>query len=174
MTAVKSGLMIIDQHRAHLRILFEEYQEKMRNHRWRSQGMLFPEIIKLSLADGEVMRQILPDLADLGFSLNDLGGGSFSIDGIPAGIEGIDVTTMLNDLLMVAKEKTGQPRSEIQYALALGMARGAAIPQGQVLSNDEMENLVNRLFSCSNVNLTPDGKPILCILQQNEIDRLLG
>ena len=75
MTAVKSGLMIIDQHRAHLRILFEEYQEKMRNHRWRSQGMLFPEIIKLSLADGEVMRQILPDLADLGFSLNDLGGG---------------------------------------------------------------------------------------------------
>ena len=101
MTAVKSGLMIIDQHRAHLRILFEEYQEKMRNHRWRSQGMLFPEIIKLSLADGEVMRQILPDLADLGFSLNDLGGGSFSIDGIPAGIEGIDVTTMLNDLLMV-------------------------------------------------------------------------
>ncbi len=174
MTAVKSGLMIIDQHRAHLRILFEEYQEKMRNHRWRSQGMLFPEIIKLSLADGEVMRQILPDLADLGFSLNDLGGGSFSIDGIPAGIEGIDATMMLNDLLTVAKEKTGQPQSEIQFALALGMARGAAIPQGQVLSNDEMENLVNRLFSCSNVNLTPDGKPILCILQQDEIDRLLG
>ena len=174
MTAVKSGLMIIDQHRAHLRILFEEYQEKMRNHRWRSQGMLFPEIIKLSLADGEVMRQILPDLADLGFSLNDLGGGSFSIDGIPAGIEGIDATMMLNDLLTVAKEKTGQPQSEIQFALALGMARGAAIPQGQVLSNDEMENLINRLFSCSNVNLTPDGKPILCILQQDEIDRLLG
>lgn len=174
MTAVKSGLMIIDQHRAHLRILFEEYQEKMRNHRWRSQGMLFPEIIKLSLADGEVMRQILPDLADLGFSLNDLGGGSFSIDGIPAGIEGIDATMMLNDLLTVAKEKTGQPQSEVQFALALGMARGAAIPQGQVLSNDEMENLINRLFSCSNVNLTPDGKPILCILQQDEIDRLLG
>ncbi len=174
MTAVKSGLMIIDQHRAHLRILFEEYQEKMRNHRWRSQGMLFPEIIKLSLADGEVMSQILPDLADLGFSVTNLGGASFSVDGVPAGIEGLNAATMLNDLLVVAKEKTGQPKSEIQYALALGLARGAAIPQGQVLSNDEMENLVNRLFSCSNVNLTPDGKPILCILQQDEIERLLG
>ena len=174
MTAVKSGLMIIDQHRAHLRILFEEYQEKMRNHKWRSQGMLFPEIVKLSLADGEVMRQILPDLTGLGFSLTDLGGANFSVDGVPADIEGVSPTAMLNDLLVAAKEKTGQPREQTQSALALTLARSAAIPQGQVLSNEEMENLVNRLFSCSNVNLTPDGKPILCILQQNEIDRLLG
>ena len=113
-------------------------------------------------------------VSDIPGTTRDVVEGAISIDGIPAGIEGIDATMMLNDLLTVAKEKTGQPQSEIQFALALGMARGAAIPQGQVLSNDEMENLVNRLFSCSNVNLTPDGKPILCILQQDEIDRLLG
>ena len=174
MTAVKSGLMIIDQHRAHLRILFDEYLEKMRNHKWHSQGMLFPEIIKLSLADGMVMNQILPELSELGFALTDLGGGSFSVDGIPAGIEGLNATTMLPHLLEIAKEKTGRPKDEIDTALALALARAAAIPQGQVLSNDEMESLVNRLFSSSNVNFTPDGNPILCILSQGEIDRLMG
>jgi len=174
MTAVKSGLMLIDQHRAHLRILFEEYLEKMRNHKWHSQGMLFPEIIKLSLADGEVMRQILPELSELGFSLTDLGGGSFSVDGIPAGIEGLNATTMLPHLLEIAKENTGRPKDEIDTALALALAKASAIPQGQVLGNDEMESLVNRLFTCSNVNLTPDGSPILCILPQEEIDRLMG
>ena len=174
MTAVKSGLMLIDQHRAHLRILFEEYLEKMHNHKWHSQGMLFPEIIKLSLADGEVMRQILPELSELGFSLTDLGGGSFSVDGIPAGIEGLDATTMLPHLLEIAKENTGRPKDEIDTALALALAKASAIPQGQVLGNDEMESLVNRRFTCSNVNLTPDGSPILCILPQEEIDRLMG
>ena len=174
MTAVKSGLMLIDQHRAHLRILFEEYLEKMRNHKWHSQGMLFPEIIKLSLADGEVMRQILPELSELGFSLTDLGGGSFSVDGIPAGIEGLDATKMLPHLLEIAKENTGRPKDEVDTALALALAKASAIPQGQVLGNDEMESLVNRLFTCSNVNLTPDGSPILCILPQEEIDRLMG
>ena len=174
MTAVKSGLMLIDQHRAHLRILFEEYLEKMRNHKWHSQGMLFPEIIKLSLADGEVMRQILPELSELGFSLTDLGGGSFSVDGIPAGIEGLDATTMLPHLLEIAKENTGRPKDEVDTALALALAKASAIPQGQVLGNEEMESLVNRLFTCSNVNLTPDGSPILCILPQEEIDRLMG
>ena len=174
MTAVKSGLMLIDQHRAHLRILFEEYLEKMRNHKWHSQGMLFPEIIKLSLADGEVMRQILPELSELGFSLTDLGGGSFSVDGIPAGIEGLDATTMLPHLLEIAKENTGRPKDEVDTAFALALAKASAIPQGQVLGNDEMESLVNRLFTCSNVNLTPDGSPILCILPQEEIDRLMG
>ena len=174
MTAVKSGLMLIDQHRAHLRILFEEYLEKMHNHKWHSQGMLFPEIIKLSLADGEVMRQILPELSELGFSLTDLGGGSFSVDGIPAGIEGLDATTMLPHLLEIAKENTGRPKDEVDTAFALALAKASAIPQGQVLGNEEMESLVNRLFTCSNVNLTPDGSPILCILPQEEIDRLMG
>ena len=136
--------------------------------------MLFPEIIKLSLADGMVMNQILPELSELGFALTDLGGGSFSVDGIPAGIEGLNATTMLPNLLEIAKEKTGHPKDEIDTALALALARAAAIPQGQVLSNDEMESLVNRLFSSSNVNFTPDGNPILCILSQGEIDRLLG
>ena len=63
---------------------------------------------------------------------------------------------------------------EINKELALSLARHAAIPYGQVLGNEEMENLVNGLFACENVNYSPDGKPVLCILQQEEIEHLLG
>ena len=174
MTAVKSGLMIIDQHRAHVRVLFEEYTEKMAHHRWMTQKLLFPEMIRLSPADADVMRQIIDELSLVGFSVSDLGGDSFSVNGVPADIDGFDTTAMLNGIVAAAKEKVGRAKDDLDHALALSMARSAAIPYGQVLSNEEMENLVNRLFSCSNVNMTPDGKPILCILQQEEIDHLLG
>ena len=174
MTAVKSGLMIIDQHRAHVRVLFEEYLDKMAQHRWMTQKMLFPEILRLSPTDAAVMRQMIDELSAVGFSVSDLGGDSFSVNGVPADIEGLDAASMLNSIVTAARERVGQAKDELGQSMALSMARGAAIPYGQVLSNDEMENLVNRLFSCSNVNMTPDGKPILCILQQEEIEHLLG
>jgi DNA mismatch repair protein MutL len=174
MTAVKSGLMVIDQHRAHLRVLYEEYLDKMVHHRWASQSMLFPDIVAYPPAEAEVVRQIIPELREVGFSISDLGGGSFSIDGVPADIEGVDPTTMFREIVAAAKDKTGRPKEEVDAAVALTLARGAAIPQGQVLSNEEMESLVNRLFSCSNVNMTPDGKTILAILRQEEMERLLA
>ncbi|MBR6262433.1 MAG: DNA mismatch repair protein MutL, partial [Prevotella sp.] len=174
MTAVKSGLMIIDQHRAHLRVLFEEYVDKMKHHKWNTQSVLFPELITCSLEEANVMRQIMPELADMGFSISDLGGDSFSIVGVPAGFEGMDATAMLHGIIADAREKVGHPKDELNNVMALSLANAAAIPQGQVLGNEEMENLVNRLFCCSNVNTTPDGKPILAILKQGEIDRLLG
>lgn len=174
MTAVKSGLMIVDQHRAHLRVLFEEYLQKMDSHRWPTQSVLFPEIIRLTPTETAVMQQVLGQLEEVGFAVSDLGGGSFSINGVPAGLDGVDPKNMLNELLTSAREKTGRPKSEMGESLALGMARSSAIPYGQVLSNEEMENLVNRLFACSNAKMTPDGKLITCILKQDEIERLLG
>ena len=174
MTAVKSGLMVIDQHRAHLRVLYEEYLERIKHHRWASQSILFPDIVTYPPAEAELVRNIVPELKEVGFSISDLGGGSFSIDGVPADIAGMDPTTMFREIIQAAKEKTGRPKEEVDAAVALTLARGAAIPLGQVLSNEEMESLVNRLFSCSNVNMTPDGKTILAILRQEEIEHLFA
>ena len=174
MTAVKSGLMIIDQHRAHLRVLFEEYLQKMRQHRWHSQSVLFPDIIRLAPTETAVMQQMAGQLEEIGFAVSDLGGGSFSINGVPAGLDDLDPKNLLAELIQTAREKTGKPKDDMEQALALGMARSAAIPYGQVLSNEEMENLVNRLFACSNVNMTPDGKSVICILKQEEIEHLMG
>jgi DNA mismatch repair protein MutL len=80
----------------------------------------------------------------------------------------------LQSIVRDATENISSAADEISHTLALSMARSAAIPHGQVLTNDEMESVVNQLFACSNVNFTPDGKAILCILPQKDIEQLLG
>ena len=174
MTAVKSGLMIIDQHRAHLRVLYEEYLDKMKQHRWETQKVLFPELLQFSQAEAVTMENILDELSTMGFSVTPLGGGSFSVNGIPAGIEGVDTGTLLRNMVQTAIQMTESAKNEVNASLALTMARNTAIHAGQTLSNVEMENLVNRLFACSNVNMTPDGKNILTIIKQTEIEQMLG
>ena len=174
MTAVKSGLMIIDQHRADIRILYEKYVAQQRAMTSNTQKMLFPETIQFSASDAVMFESILPMLSGLGFDLSDLGGNTYAINGIPAGIEGIDPVMLLQRMVSDALEKGRGVTDEINSTVALSLARSAAIPYGQILSNEEMENLVNELFACSNANYTPDGKAILCILPQSDIEHLLG
>lgn len=174
MTAVKSGLMIVDQHRAHVRILYDKYLEQMKDREVPSQKVLFPETIHLSATEDITLNKIEPEMVKLGFEITALGGASYAINAIPAGIEGLNVVELVHDIIVSAQEKTGDITQETNSALALTLARNAAIPFGQVLSNDEMENIFNSLFASSNPNYTPDGKNILCILKQSEIEHLLG
>ena len=174
MSAVKSGLMIIDQHRADIRILYEKYMEQQHAMASGTQKMLFPETIQFSASDAVIFDAILPMLSGLGFDLSDLGGNTYAINGIPTGIEGIDPVMLLRRMVSDALEKGRSVTDEMNSTVALSLARSAAIPYGQILSNDEMENLVNELFVCTNVNYTPDGKAILCILPQADIEHLLG
>ena len=183
MTAVKSGLMIIDQHRADVRILFERYASagsaEGGDAMTSSQRLLFPETMQLSPSDTVIIEQILPELSGLGFDLSPLGGGTFAVNGVPAGLEGIEPISLIQQILadVADHDAMGGAVSQamdlsVSQSLYLSLARAAAIPYGQVLSNEEMENIVNSLFSCSNVNYTPDGKPILVILPQTDIDAL--
>lgn len=174
MTAVKSGLMIIDQHRAHVRILYERYLKQTQEKTWHSQRVLFPEVVQFSASERVVLEKIMPELRAVGFDLSDLGSGSYAVNAIPAGLEGIDVSRLACDIVSTAIEKGVSATDEINRMLALSLARDAAIPYGQVLGNEEMESIVNNLFQCSTVNYTPDGKNILCILKQEEIEHLLG
>lgn len=174
MTAVKSGLMMIDQHRADVRILYERYVAQQNSKTVQTQKLLFPETIQLSASDKVVFTAMLPALSTLGFDLSDLGGNTYAVNGIPAGIEGIDPIQLLRRLISDAIEKGRSATEEINSMVALSLARSAAIPYGQILGNDEMECLVNDLFACSNVNYTPDGKTILCILPQSDMEHLFG
>lgn len=172
MTAVKSGLMIIDQYRADVRIRYERYMNQLQNHTASTQKLLFPETVQFSPSEAVTMQQLLPDLSAIGFDLSDLGGNTYAINGVPAGTEGLDPVALIQQ--MVADESINSQLSTVNSRVALRLAQSAAIPYGQVLSNDEMENIINELFSCSNVNYTPDGKAILCILPQGDIEQLLG
>ncbi len=172
MTAVKSGLMIIDQQRADIRIRYEHILERIQSHTADTQRVLFPETVTFSPSEAVMLNKIMPELKTMGFDLTPLGGNTYVINGVPAGIEGIDNVMLVNGLVADALHASTDSMSEIHKSLALSMAGSVAIPLGQVLNNEEMESLVNELFACSNANYTPDGKAIITILPQSDIEKL--
>lgn len=173
-TAIRSGLMTIDQHRAHIRILYDQYRAQMKGKTVSTQGLLFPEMIQLSASDALLMEGMTDELHKLGFDLSPLGGGSFAINGVPQGLEGINPSELLMEMVASARDDGASIENDIQHKIALTMARRAAIVSGQVLSNQEMEDLINNLFASSNPNYTPNGKAIIAILQQDEIEERFG
>ena len=173
MTAVKSGLMIVDQHRADIRIRYERYMRQLDASSSRSQRLLFPEVVELAPSEAALMTDLLPVLSGVGFDLTPLGTASYAVNGVPAGIEGLNPAELLRSIVD-ASAPASHDLDALNHEVALGLARQAAIPYGQQLSNDEMDVIVNDLFVCENVNYTPDGHAILCILPQNDIEQLLG
>jgi DNA mismatch repair protein MutL len=172
LTSVKSGLMIIDQHRAHVRVLFDQYINQIRLKQGLSQGVLFPEILQLPPSEVVMLNSINADLTSVGFDISDLGGGSFAINGVPAGIEGLDPVELVRNMVHTAMEKGNDVKEEVQNILALTLARASAIVYGQVLGNGEMMNLVDSLFACPSPNYTPDGKSIIATVKEEEIEKL--
>lgn len=174
MTSVKSGLMIIDQYRAHTRILYEGYIEQMQKRRPSSQKPLFPDTIHFSASDKVVVEAVMPELQDIGFELTPNEEGDYKITAVPSGLDGLDYVALVQDLVASAREKTTSAIDDINHSIALELARNAAVTYGQVLTNAEMENIVNSLFACSNFSYTPDGKKILTMLRQTDLEQLFG
>ena len=166
-----NGLMIIDQHRASIRILYDKYMSQQDGRVITTQKLLFPETVQFSPSEAVSLLQLMPELTKLGFDLSDLGGNTFAVNGIPSGIDGIDPKSLLHEMI---DDTNSCQLSTVNSQLSLRLAQSAAIPYGQILSNDEMECIINDLFACTNVNYTPDGKAILCILPQGDIEHLLG
>lgn len=174
MTSVKSGLMIIDQYRAHTRILYEGYIEQMQKRRPSSQEPLFPDTIHFSASDKVVVEAVMPELQNIGFELTPNEEGDYTITAVPSGLDGLDYVALVQDLVASAREKTTSAIDDINHSIALELARNAAVTYGQVLTNAEMENIVNSLFACSNFSYTPDGKKILTMLRQTDLEQLFG
>ena len=137
-----------------------------------SQGLLFPDMIQLPASDALLLSEMLDDLAALGFDISPLGGGSFSINGVPAGIDGLSPVRLLQDMVDNVKEKGVGVEDELRHRIALTLARNAAIVVGQVLQPDEMDALICDLFAGEAPNHTPDGKPIVVVLEQQNIDKM--
>ena len=171
-TEVRSGLMVIDQHRAHTRILYNRYRSQLNGQPSSSQGLLFPELIQFSISDAPLVEEIQDDLRALGFEMSSLGGGSYSVQGMPAGFEGVDPRRLLDDIIETLKVSGQHMGDELHHRMALAMARDAAIPVGGVMSQQEMENLVDELFQQDEPNYTPDGKIIVAIFPHEALEKL--
>lgn len=172
MTAVKSGLMIIDQHRAHVRVLYDKYRQQMQNHTAASQGLLFPEMLQLPISDAVHLDNMLEPLHNLGFEMSALGGGSYSIQGVPAGMEGINLQQLIGEMISRSADKGTDISNDINHRIALTMARNAAITAGEYMNNEQMEHLVTELFATTTPNYTPDGKVVITILKEEDMLRM--
>lgn len=170
-TSLKSGLALIDQYRAHVRILFDQYLNTMRQQKGASQQVLFPEIIEFTAAEAAVLPVLLDDMRFIGFDLSNLGNNSYAINGLPAGLENVDQVVLIKDIVNRAIETGCEVHEEICEAIALSLAKAAAIRPGKTLSADEMDHLIATLFSCPDSNLTPDGKTIISLLTDEELEK---
>ncbi len=170
-TSLKSGLTLIDQHRAHVRILYDRYLGQLLHQQATTQQVLFPEIITFTPAEMAFLPSLQKDLLSLGFDLSDLGNGSYAINGLPAEVTALHPVHLLKDMISRVLDTGARVEEEMERALALSLAELAAIPAGKRLSPEEMEDLLASLFSCPDSNLTPDGKTIVSILTEDELRR---
>ncbi|OAV67656.1 DNA mismatch repair protein mutL [Bacteroidales bacterium Barb4] len=170
-TPLKSGLVLIDQHRAHVRILYDQYLSHINNRKGASQQVLFPETVEFSPAEAAIIPALSDDLRYIGFDLSPLDKGSCTINGLPPEAENLNPAALLKEMVSLAAETGCEVLKEIRHALALSLAKAAAIPYGKVLSTEEREHLAAALFASSDANLSPDGKTILTILTDEELER---
>ena len=171
-TSMKSGVVLVDQHRAHVRILFERYLGQLNNQTAVSQGVLFPEMLELSLVQAAVMDSLLDDFSHLGFDISNMGGGSFAIQGVPEGIAGLAPSKLVTEMLSIAMEKGGMSKGDIHREMALTMARSSALVVGEALSVVEMVNLIEGLFACDMPSYTPDGKKTFVVIEEADVEKL--
>ena len=168
---VKSGLMWVHQRRAHIRVLFEKYKEQIRDKRAVSQGLLFPERVDVTLNESVTIENIQEELSFLGFDISSLGGGSFAINGVPSGIEGLSPVKLLMDIVHGVMDETNNAKAKIDERIALSMAKDVAVVVGQLLSAEEMTSLVDDLFRTAMPSITPDGQTIVYIMPDKDIER---
>jgi DNA mismatch repair protein MutL len=171
-TGGKSGLMLIDKQRAHIRVLFEQFMGQLTSHHGVSQQLLFPEILELNASDTIALQSALPELQCVGLDIVLFGKNTFAINGIPSGFEGKAILPIVENIIDCIKNKeTSNLKAILHENIALTLAKAAAVSNGQPMTADEMNHLVGQLFTCSNPNLTPDGKRIVVILNNEEIEK---
>jgi len=168
---VKSGLMLIDQKRAHERVLYERFLECLSNNRAISQTDMFPVTVELNPSDYLILKEIESDLELLGFSFQHPGKNKITINGRPADSDSSDPVMMLEILFEDYKNTQAEPSTSAKEKVASGMAGATAIQYGKVLSQGEMEDLFDTLFACHSPNYSPKGKPVISIITLDEIDK---
>ncbi len=167
----EQGLMVIDQHRAHIKVLYERFIADAKSHGAASQGLLFPDIFQLSAADAAAFAELKPRFAELGFDLSDMGRGAIAVQGVPSGLEGQDYERLITDMIADLRINPTREQERQLESMALAMARQAAIPSGRHLSESEMLELVRSLKACSMPSRTPDAKTVYVIKSDQEISR---
>jgi len=172
-TTVKSGLLVIDPQRAHERILYEQFLSSLDRQEPCTQRELFPHPVSLGPQDAKLLLNILPDLRMMGFDVEESkhNATTFIVSGIPNAYVDEDIQQAIEVLLEQYKNSEAELRNDQKTRIAMAMAKSVCIKTGKLLSPDEMNKLVDDLFSCQTPALSPSGKPVLTILTLDELAR---
>lgn len=170
---IKSGMMVIHQHRAHERILFEEFLQHITVHQAVSQQLLFPVVIDITKEELAFLNDIKSVLEHTGFVFSKLENETIEISGIPAAIKNEQVTFIISDLLACIDDNAIEDGSLHATLVAKSMAKSIAIKSGKPLTKQEQEDIVNRLFACKEPTVTPTNKSIFITYSTNDFDKKL-
>lgn len=173
LTPVKSGLMVIDQKRAHERILYERLLQVLENHEVASQQQLFPETFELNASDATLLGSILPDLRALGFDIREFGKNTFIINGTPGVLNASTPVDIIESLLEEYKNSPVNLNEKARETVAASLAQASAIPYGQALKPGEINDLIDSLFACQTPNYSPKGKKVLSIMPLEDFEKIL-
>lgn len=174
LTPSQGGLMVIDQHRAHVRVLYDSYMNRASEEAFVAQATMFPDVLELSPRSHEVLTDISPRMRELGFVITHRGGTTWSIDGVPSLLKDTSPRALVEDLIESVVDTGQEVASTLHERLALSMARSGAIRRGRILSTAEMDRLIADLFRCTSPAITPDGKNIFAIIPGDYFNRILG
>ena len=164
--------MIVDQHRAHVKVLYEKFLKQLSGRSSISQRIMFPEMLQLSVSQGIALEDIHEELENVGFDISNLGGNDWSINGVPAGVEGIDIKDLLLQVIDSVCEGGKSISDRIKEHIAQVIAEKAAIPYGKQLSPQEMDTLLGNLLQLEAPNYTQDGKTVINILTIDSINKM--
>jgi len=172
-TPVKSGLMVIDQRRAHERILFENFMRIIDNHLAISQRQLFPAVLELNAVDKEILIVIDEELKSLGFEIRQGENDVYLVEGIPALLSHLNASDLVQKLIEDFKNRPVDVKEEIKEHLALLLSQSSAINYGVSLKPEEISDLFNHLFACRTPNYSPSGKTVISIVSFQDFEKLL-
>ncbi len=171
LVSVKSGLMIIDQQKAHERILYENFYQAKENQSISSQQLLFPQNIELTASDYEMILNYQEDLKEMGFEISDFGKNTIIIQAAPSDISSEEITAVFEEMLENLSNYSGKAEMEKNKKLALSMAKSLSIKAGRALMQEEMNILINQLFASKQSEISPEGKKILEIVPIEELHK---
>ena len=166
------GLMIIDPHRAHALILYDLCLKRLKEHNGEVQQLLFPEIWDVGIEDEQLVESLEGYFRSLGYDITRLMRGSYNVSGVPAILGNQNALTGLQDILDNMRELGEVAQSERERCIAWTMAKNAAIPYGKTLTEEEMNDLIGKLLSRSDYRLTPSGKVVAVLLNNEQISNL--
>ena len=172
LSPIKSGLMIVDQHRAHVRVLFEQYIKQLDATTISSQRVLFPEVLQLTTSQNIIFKELEPEMEKIGFNLAQLSGNDWSINAVPAGMENVNIKDTILQVIDEVSMGGTSITSKVYESIALRVAKSAAIPYGKTMLQEEMDTLLSKLLCLPNPNYTPDGKTIISVLSNDQLEKM--